>query len=764
MNNKKLQIKSLPPGSGKSRSALQYALQAENVIITTPTDALSLQYEKYFEESHQKCELISRDRNPGRPSHQHFDDALKGQKPKILVNNRVFENSIKAGLAHEVIVDEFREVLTVLEFKNAQYIRELVQSLGHAEISQSTDYYELRPNDVTADIKENGWNYDGVKQVGKVVELCNHVECPHHTVYVGAGNLRKFRNGEIDSITFWSVMWPSVYDGIEPIMIGANAKERLFYRLWQDQVDFTDAPQITGDYENMHHKSHLANIKYVSKKRLSRTRLDNVGPESVFKAVSDTVAEAYPNTPYIFGINKNRLTGKDIPWKREGEMATRVQLLCNGANGYMDRHLAVYLGCQYYSPATYKFMQEVFDIEGDALNREMAYERLYQFVMRISARDFKSDVPFTFIVPDRDCAEYLAEIFKTENVDFLDIGIAQLALEEAAPETEEEKAARKAARKIKNAAAQKRKRETLKAQENTQQYDGFRLIFWDDRYAKSLWMQETSFPSLLQLISEMSQHYNPKSKDKSMVIREGFLVDKNHHTLVSNIQSTKLVFLDIDKTRGDPRALSEFLSQNCLLSNIVYHSHSSTPEIASFRVVIPLDQAVNGSSYRHIVELIAADIDAFFGRGVFVVDGSKRTINCKFHAPCAGKGEVITSLVGDLMQPKMLDVTKYLDRKKPVNDEVQDRGFKVVSVGQPKKRTSDEIEAIIRKHEVHRGTAGGNAAYFKAGEDLLKRGCSFEEVEQILEINRHRFGNEENRDLRGVMKSIRKYNNRARAA
>ena len=734
-------------GAGKSRSIFNYAIETdEQVIIATPTDPLSFQYNDYFVAKGVFPTVISRETNPDSPSYRDFRDAVKSGKSPILVHNRILHETTANLSSYKIIEDEIRDPLEIIKFQKAQYIRPLITSLISVEITVAAKYYRLELTPAALDIALHGWDYAGVKENEDLLKLCKHIHSPHYIVYVLADSYSRFHEGNLHNIQFWSIRLPSIYKGCIPTLVGANAYELLLPKLWKDAVEFRYPAFIQADYQDLKHKSEFARIKYISKRALTGKFFDDIGRQKIADKTADWIYRKYPTTPHIVGINKLK-SGAQVKWKLKGLTGEPVKLVSHGLNGFKTINMAVYLAAQYYDKATYNFLKEVYHISPDEVTRAFTYDRLYQFVMRISARVMDAEEEFVMVVPDKGCADFLQEIFGSDSIEFIDIGIPELHQEDEFAQTPAE-------RRASDTRDKAQRRDRNKAMENqhanTQQYDGFKFIAWVNKYAQQLVTADFSWFDLGAYLENEHKTYEPRNKSQAKCFREGDLADAANHKLVNNIKSTKLVILDMDVVKRDPKDLSDFLYDRGW-SHYVFNSHGSTALEPRIRVIIGLDQAVNAANYSHILNLIRADIDARFTAGTYEIDESKKSINNKFHDPSVSvyKSPIFFARhvmkSGSKFEPKFVDVQWFLSR-----DSVETKVGKPApadrSSGSGRANKKQAIEDIIDRWSVAPGQSLGSKHFHQAAVDLKKLGLCREDCIQILTENRHRFGHGQDRD------------------
>lgn len=744
-----IKSKSLPSGSGKSRSIFNNVIASGRpTIITTPTYKLSCQYEKHFLEKGIVPVVISTDRNPDRSAHQHFIDACQGNNQIILVNRDVFHNTNADTSGYDIYQDEFSDIIDIIKFDHARVMHPILTKILHCvKLSKSPRYYEVELTEYANDIAKHGWNEDIIKNDAEFLKLCKRIESRHYRVYILVENYNKYRDGKIFSIQFWTYMLPSILGDSPVAMVGANGEDQFVSKLWANLAMFEEATNITGDYTDFSHKAPTPDMKrggriiHMSQKTVTGELLKKVKHQTALDAVQAMIAGKFGEIPHIYGFNANPVKyGKPFEWNLPKKK--QVGLVPHGQNDSQDIHMAVFLGTQYYDPATYTFLLEVFDLTSEEVDRGFGLERLYQFVMRTSARNYDCDEPFIAIVWDLKSAKFLHEKFQFASIEYVDIGIPEFR-DLDAPKTVPKTAHQRQANR-------REKKKTMQNDHaNTQQYDGFKLIAWANKYVKELATAEGSWFDLGEYLANDHFNYKPKSKDQAKCFTEGDLTDVTNHKLVSNIKSTRTAILDIDIVKRDPQDLSDFLYE-CGWSHFIFNSHSSTPLEPRIRVVIGLSEAVNQTNLQHILRLIRADIDARFGEGVYTIDDSKMTINSKYHSPSISEYLAPLFIKRHVMkdmkfEAQFLDVQWFLTRNAI--------GFKKDKAPAPARTSTSRrgdkkqaIEDVLDRLSVGTGRGLGSFNFHQAAIELKKLGLSREDCIQILTENRHRFGHGQDRD------------------
>lgn len=735
-NPVKIQCKSAHAGGGKSRTIFDVSPD-KPTIIATPTDALTVQYGDYFKNAGIKATLISRLINPERSSRQHLLEAVASSKKLIVVTQTIVHECQADLSAYRIFEDEIVNPVECLKFENAQHIRSLFKTLLDAEISVAPRYYRLKLTAAAIEIALGGWNHAVIKDSSALLNLCKAGYSLHHDVYVLVDAYHRYLDGEQNDIQFWSVLKPSVHQGRDVTSVGALFETSMLKLIWDQSADLIESDLPIID-KGLTHNAALADICYVSEKSLTGTLLAKVGAKTVFRKVAEYIDIEHPNRPYIYTTNKTKGGGR-YPWKTPKPLAEFVAPMAHGQNAYEDLDMAVYLATQFYDPATYKFLNEVFGLDSRDVWKAFTFERFYQFALRICARRRDNTKPFTIIAPDLDCALELSRLFGCNK----EPRILDLGFNEFREETMKKQPMDAAERKRKSREKQKMAKED---HETTEQYDDYRMIFWGSKYAKELMTKSMSWFELAGFLEHQHENYSSKSKSNAVCFREGDILDETNHKLVGNIRSTKLVILDMDIVKRDPKDLSDFLAENGW-SHLVFNSFSSTPLEPHIRVVIGLDEAVNPANYLQIVNLLKADIAARFGDDVYVVDDSKITINAKFHSPSVSQFKsalfIKRNIVNDgQFTPRFLNVRWFLSRNSV-------GGSKPVAANTNTTRLApvkDAIEDIIDQWSVAPGQGKGSYNFHQAAVDLKKAGVGRDDCIAILTQNRHRFGHGADRD------------------
>lgn len=721
-----------------------------------------------------------------------FKSTLKAKTHRILiVDQSVVMRRYEGAEDFHLILDEAPKIDRAVKIKAAErHMQAAFTSIFEGSITYNSNYYQIECTPVVAialrEIRSSYYRKDedaGVTYSKKLVDLSYDIENQECVrVLVKAEDLRHWKGGTIDEndraraklvdkITFHPTLKPFALGAYKSATIAcANATKMEFYNHWLPEADFEAHPlcsQLRDDISDV--KADKIHLHFISEEHGSWYELNKLegGYQRVLDHFQDAFLQHFPNKELLFCMRKAKDGETPFSFRLERPINTpfdperpaiRLSSNTRGVDEFKHIHCAAILSPLNPTTPEFKFKRDCHAMSSDEFRAARALETNYQFASRISIRDFDCQEDVHIFVLDRLLAEGLQGYFKCAEPTFFDIGIAEMRKKKvrAAPKTgaERQNTYLENQRAIKNDLS------------NTEQYDGFKVIQWARRGADQLTQTTLSWFEMVAGLEAGATDYKPKSKSATKVFREGDLADLRNHKLRGNIKSTKLIFLDIDNALLDPKLLSNWLYKNGW-SHVIYHSYSSTNNEKHIRVVIGLDIAVNADNYTRIIKLLEADIISQFGtftdgdkkRSVFEIDQSKMTINCSFQNPCVPCDGVMPFIKRTVMedgkfQPKFLCVEDFLKRHQVVEP------HRTVVPSEVTNANNDpaDVEAIFRKYEVPQGSPGGHRNFYLAGQDLLlEANCTFHDVQQLLKLNRHRFGTPDNRSVDGVMNSLRRY-------
>ncbi|WP_105436502.1 hypothetical protein [Neorhizobium tomejilense] len=780
---------------GKTYAYVEHiAKSSEKFVIGTQLSDLSISVKsRLIDAGIPEIDILVISSKTHKNCRRSFGTAIKSGNPRIIIADQSVVMSQYAGAEdYHLFLDEAPKIDSAIRVKAADpLIHAALTSLFQDTISTNAAYLEIECTETVAySIARIHREYRkkdedaALTYAKRFIDLTYAILDTENTrVIFKADDFRHWQEGTIDEtsrdrrklvdkITFHPTLKAAALGKYKSATIAcANATKMEFYDHWLPEAKFETHPlsaNLRKDISEV--KADKIKVHFISENHGSWYELSKL--DGGYQRVVNHFADAYQKTFYdkelLFCLRKGKdgeapFTFKlerprEEPYSQE-RPAIRLSSNARGLDEFKHIHCAAILSPINPTTPEFKFKRDCHDMSPEAFREARHLNQVYQFASRTSARDYDCVEELHIFVLDRELAEGLCDIFKCAPPVFFDIGVPELriAKRKIAPKTGTER--------------QNKYLENKRAIENdlssTDQYEGFKVIQWAKRGADTLAQETMSWFELVQGLAAQANDYSPKSKTSSKVFREGDLKDLANHKLCGNIKSTKLVFLDIDNAMNDPKLLSDFFYK-LGWSHFIYHSFSSTNNERHIRVVIGLDTAVNADNYTRIIKLIEADILAKFGtykdedgkdRSFFEIDQSKMTINCNFHNPCVpeeGSFPFIkrTAMETGQFKAKLLNVEHYLSRHQVAEPQSSSALIKTIAW----QNTTPNVEEILIRNEVRRGTPGGHRNLFLVGQALLLEArLSFEEVQRLLLANIHRFGSPENRSVEGVMDSLRRY-------
>lgn len=752
-------------GSGKTYSLLKVIKPGSCNVIATPRKAVSREIAAMFENAGFTVKLITgKDGNDDENSYSNctkaFKDAIKADNHEIIiVDHSVAMKKIGGTENYDLYIDEEPKIEKTIKLKSSlQIIQNILLSLFPDDIiSDSHLYYEMSFTTEIADLLATFDDDEAVVPSQKLLELSQCMKSGDYKVVIRGSSLKAYKEAlKTDpeavkdmKLRFQVIMQPSVLSGYKSVTImSAGFEKSEMYFAWHKKVDFVENDEMTPFLRSLpRSKKGLVHILYLSGELDTWADYKRLGYQNFLDRVAMAFDAAFPNTPHIYCAKKAKdEEGNEIApytWLHdETGLGQRLDPSAKGINGFQHYNAAIHLTPINPPTYAYNFKREFFEMQSDDVKMAVSYAAQYQFASRTSCRDYSNASHVTIIVLDQRSAMALYEMFGEACAGepmFFDIGLEELQSEKPIAMTANER-------------SQKRNRKNKMESNETKnqyQYENFLVRQWSRANCEEPIIVPASWNDLVMTMQRYSKQLELKSKSACPQLREGFFIDPNNHKLVSNIQTSKLIQMDVDKAKCDPNELSAFLKKN-KLSHVIANSFSSQPLDQRFHLFIPLDRAVNGDDYQRIFKLILADILQKFD-GAFEIDSSFKSINKRISMPCVSnfKGDLFIdgTVWADMMTYKVsfLDVERYLNR---VQIEFSSSTEDVVSSG--KVADKENIEDILTKWAVAPGLGKGGRHFYQAGVDLKKYGCQYGEVIQILTANRHLFGHGQDRNALGV--------------
>ncbi|KAA3511596.1 hypothetical protein [Agrobacterium rosae] len=758
-------------GSGKTHSLLTTIKYGSRAIIATPRKEIGRETKAKLEAAGFTVKLITGkdgktdDVDSYSDCGKAFRDAIKADNHEvIIVDHSVALKKLEGVDNYDLYIDEVPQIDKTISLKSSiPMIQELMLTLfPDTIISDSHLFYEMTYTKEIADLIATFDDDEVMIPSPKLREMIYALKSDDHTVVIRGSSLKAYKealNTDPEAVKgmklrFQVITKPSILSNYKSVtMISAGFETSEPYYAWRKQVDFIENDEMISSLRPLpDHKKGLVQILYLSDEMDTWADYKKLGYQDFLDRVATAFHEASPNTPHIYCVKKAKDDEGNpttpYTWLHdESGLGKRTDPSAKGINGLSHYNVAIHLTP--INPATfvYNFKREFYEMQSQDVKWAVSYAAQYQFASRTSYRDYESTKHVAIIVLDFNSAMALHEQFGEASAGapiFFDIGMEELRCEKKQAMTANERLQKSRIKK-------KMKTNEIESQ---YQYENFLIRQWSSvNCTQPLTNMPMSWSDFVMVLQKYSKGLELKSKSACPQLREGYFIDPDNHKLVNNIQTSKLMQMDIDKATVDPAELSLFLTKNNV-SHVIANSYSSQPLDPRFHLFIPLSRAVCGDDYAKIFKLISADIIQKFD-GAFEIDASFKSINKKISMPCVSgyKGDLFIN--GTVWKDMMTYTVSFLDVERYLN-RVQ-IGFSNPTTETPselKQIGKDAVEDILTKWAVAPGLGKGGRHFYNAGVDLKKAGCSYGEIIQILSTNRHMFGHGQDRNALDVTNHI----------
>lgn len=784
-----MQINSLDSHTGSGKSyAFRFVINPNSkAIIGTPRTKVSNEIAKELRELGIPVKVISGTTHArcGKA----FRDAVKsGKYAAIIANHSIVMRKHRGATDDEpcitadydLYIDEAPKIdETVTLAEDFDHLHDSFASILDAKIGIDAEFVELGFTAAVADILEKHKKLSEAAVTSysaDFIRFCYARKDPDYRVVINAEELRRYKDRDVDGddkkaeLHFQLIKEPSILSGYKSrTIMSAKFKTTEVYHCWRKKVDFVENTVMSANlqYSDFSHKRDkdgrgLVYIHYFSEQDLSWYAMQQIGYQHFLDKAADAFEARFGNVEHIFCRKKNKAKLGEEPfvWRLDSEhnpeaKGIRKDPSSPGENGLQHINIALHLVPMNPPTRTFKFKKNYFGMDSAELKTAIAYNSQYQFMSRTGVRNFKSRDELHFFVLDKDSADELAFSFDGAcacEPQFFDIGI---------PELSEEKKEAKSAKQRK--AKQREKEKMLKNDhENTIQYDDFLFRQWSTKGDEEPKVFHRRWSEIVAFITHSATHEKLKSKSNSGEFREGFFKELSNHRTAGNLQSAKLMLMDIDKATRDPAELSAFLRRNNI-SHLIVHSFNSTPLEPRFHLIIPMSEAVNKENYARIFNLLKADIEAAFG-GAFEVEEKYFSFNHRMSIPYVSNYKAQLIIDGSVWQDIMTYTHAFLDVRFFLYERNQVTNFKSKTPVDYSNvvKTTDANKDVLAREIIDRwavtpGQGLGRKHFYNAGVDLKKAGFTYAECVLILAQNRQFFGHGQDRDTKDAADHIYKH-------
>ncbi|PYG25090.1 hypothetical protein [Pelagimonas varians] len=270
-------------------------------------------------------------------------------------------------------------------------------------------------------------------------KLARHIISPHFETYVKTKAYERVYSGNGEpgarQINMFSLLQPSVFGSgetrvyqeragangtttdafAEIILMGAAFQNSLLGLIWP-HLDLKIEPHNDigeGLRYHRHDCGSRLQIQYLfetdwSKSFRRKSSTCNAAPQNNLDLLVDAVAKTFQGEDFVYLVNKDVADEAALKFDHVGG-----QKLPNapwGLNTYQHIHNAGILSALNPTPAHVGFFTYM-GLDGNAVREALYHSQVYQAIMRTSLRDPKSKQQVRVVLPDRKCAEAIANMF-----------------------------------------------------------------------------------------------------------------------------------------------------------------------------------------------------------------------------------------------------------------------------------------------------------------------------------------------------------------
>lgn len=642
-----------PIGAGKTYTCIRHIKDNPDTrfVIATQTNQLSLAYARELKKEGISYKLIMVDDQHTRTCRRRYASAVRVKHQVIIVNQAVALRRFRRPVNRIIVFDEIPNIYSVqgIDFDKIPLFRDaFIQAFSEADrLTEVDGYYDLATTKSIVELKLLLVKHQHLDKTLKeiFVFLCD----PNYRVLVDAKRFGRIVKGKPDWLYFNFFLKPTVLDDYQDtIILGANFERSILFRYWKGEVKFFPHEELRDglQYTCLTHKAPFVKLYGMSEKNISSGLFDEIsgGRQTYVKAASKSFKDLQERerfADHIWTTNNQTGTKKPYKWSGKGKRVTHVSPDPRGSNDYLSYDASIHMAALNPIPETYHVLFKVCGMDKEDVLAATAWERIYQWHGRTSFRVKGCERIAHLVCPDMASARYIQTLIPgCADPEFLDLGIPELYATTPASDV--------------TRSADKRANQRLSAQDAVEQPYGFPFAEWERKEFKPKLVTVNSFEGIFAYLERAAMSdEKPADKLDGKMFRGG------------DGLTSRLLILDIDKCKRDPRELSAWLKQNGI-THLIFYTHRSTIKKPRIRVVIPLSEAVDEDGYSHIFKLIRADIWVRFAKDFRVDAGSCGTVNAHFFSPTISEcGAPIEEIVWtDILaqEAKLFDVRFFLKR------------------------------------------------------------------------------------------------------
>lgn len=753
---KNIKYVSAPCGSGKTHSALNYAIKSTNsgekYLFVQPTvDSInqSVAHCQQSDPSVRIRQIHGETSSSGVIAD--INKHLKYTNPEgeiVFITHSAFMQVTDWTMRSDwhVIWDEIPQVDSLFEGQLPESHGILTNLIAESDEPLVDGIYrQIYAKDADA-IGRIASNQRGDEVWNLFRDVAGKIASRHWKCYVNAKQFSDItQRHQPHKILIYSLLQPSLFSGFASVTImGACFEDSVLYHMWSELgFNFVPHPVIqSGLRLNKHTNGNLLAIKYATTAPWSKT----------FRATSLVDGEGANVLDGIVRRITEELAGKNFVWMGNrdiddgifGNAGCRLPNSPHGLNNYQQFHDVAVISALNPKPAHFGFLQS-FGLDSGDVRRAGYWQQVYQACCRTSLRNPLDTNPKTVIVMDLDSANWLAEQFPGATV--MPLGVVGLPVQRKVgrPRIHANSAARK------RACRDKWKHDLVEALgRHQQEHTGMASSLFATVYDKEAFAQVAHDcpDSFIALLRELHARKIVAKKEAGVICPAIFKAPDSGEEAsrtAERIESVSGIWLDNDG--GDLRH-QDFVGMFPDLRIVVFNSHSSTAAHPRWRVFIPTTCAMTLDIYAAVVDQILRVVNRHGYWSAEQVKRTKRAQNGKLH------GFDVTKLRGYSLfylpaQAEGADGSFFHDhhseQRLPLNplQWVAYAANHVMPAAIPAPVAHHmgtvvnqaDVEAAIAEWRAARLSAGtGNHGFFMLGVALRSAGMSLTDIKAVLQM------------------------------
>ncbi|WP_430258587.1 hypothetical protein [Neorhizobium sp. IRS_2294] len=417
-----------PIGSGKSHALVQYLKTTQNpTTIGTQTNALSVQYEADLNEHWLSAKAIFRPDTENEDaeiesSSKRYREGCAAKFPILIVNQEVAAKCKDHTESRDLFNDEITSVYERVQIDGLPIFQKMVAEFLEPIDDGDSEFVRLLRTEKVIDAAENGWQDRLLRGTDENIKKAfSRLSDPDFAVFVNRNDLQNFKWELRGWLALHVITMPTRFAHYRSVtFIGASVKDSLLYLLWQNIVDFAPHPEIVANYHDIRTKADLVRLYAFHERDLSSTLLAETGRQTYFDACSNAAAPLIAGQGSIVCVNNEKRGERHrLPIPN----AVRLSPDPRGTNAFKDINVAVHMAALNEHPDTFGFFERFFGVRPDQVKTATSWERIYQFIGRVSIRSKEANEPILIFVSDLGSARFLQEKIGCAPPTVLNIGL-----------------------------------------------------------------------------------------------------------------------------------------------------------------------------------------------------------------------------------------------------------------------------------------------------------------------------------------------------